>query len=207
MQVTRTPLDDVIATHLLGERPFRVRTPESEARAMSALKRALAGSPRAVLQKLTEVALELCNAQSAGVSLPEEVDGRRVFRWHAVAGGFGHLLFATLPRDFSPCGAVVDRREALLMIDPERYYTPLRQIRPHVTEALLVPFEFGGEMAGTVWVASHDAERHFDAEDRRVVSELAQFAAAAYARLRSFSADDIRDLSRMHQASQPGPKE
>jgi GAF domain-containing protein len=206
MQVVPGSLDDVIATHLLDQRRSRVRSREAEARAMAGLKQALAGSPRSVLQKLAEVAIELCNAQSAGVSLPEEVEARQVFRWHAVAGGFGHLLFATLPRDGSPCGTVVERAEALLMIEPERYYAPLRQITPRVTEALLVPFEYGGEMAGTVWVATHEPGRQFDAHDRRIMSELAQFAAEAYARLRSFKAEDIRDLSRMHLAPQPGWK-
>ena len=192
-------LDEVIATEALERRVPRVCHPEAEAEAMQALKRVLAGSPRAVLQKLVDVALGLCDAQSAGVSLLEQgSDGRRFFRWHAVAGEWAELLWTTLPREFSPCGAVLDRREALLMIDPERHYAPLGTVQPHVNEVLLVPFAARGETVGTVWVVAHDPARQFDREDRRIVGELTVFAAAAYERLLSFGAEDIRELSRMH---------
>jgi hypothetical protein len=60
-----------------------------------------------------------------------------------------------------------------------------------------------GETVGTVWVVWHDAGRQFDSEDRRIVAELTRFAAAAYERLRSFKADDVRKLSRMHLVSEP----
>ena len=206
MPAAACPLDDVIATELLDQRAPRVASGAAERNAMDELKRALAGSPRAVLQKLVEVGLQLCGAQSAGVSLLEEAEGRRFFRWHAVAGKWSPLLWATLPREFSPCGTVLDRHQALLMIDPERHFTPLAQVPPRVTEALLVPFAAGGEMVGTVWVVAHDAAQHFNGEDRRVVTELTRFAALAYQRLRSFKADDVRELSRMHLVSEPGKR-
>ena len=206
MQSGICPLDDVIATEVLDQRIPRVTSAAAERRAMGELKRALAGSPRAVLQKLVEVGLELCGAQSAGVSLLEEAEGRRFFRWHAVAGEWGSLLWTTLPREFSPCGTVLDRSEALLMVDPERYFTPLSQVPPRVAEVLLVPFTVGGEMVGTVWVVAHDPAHRFDSEDSRIVTQLTTFAAAAYERLQSFKADDVRELTRMHLVSEPGPR-
>jgi two-component system CheB/CheR fusion protein len=202
-----TPLDEVIATEALDQRLPRVRNLPAEDRALAEMKRVLAGSPRGVLQKLVEVALDLCDAQSAGITLLEEADGRRFFRWHAVTGQWSHLLWNTLPRDFSPCGTVLDRREALLMIDPERYFTPLLQIPPRAAEVLLVPFAVRGETVGTVWVITHDSGRQFDREDRRIVSELTEFAAAAYERLQSFKADDILELSRLHQVQGSKPPE
>jgi hypothetical protein len=198
-----TSLEDVIATEALERRVPRVRNLPAEARAMAELKRVLAGSPRAVLQKLVETAQDLCQAQSAGISLLEESDGRPVFRWHAITGQWGHLLWNTLPRELSPCGTVLDRREALLMIDPQRYFTPLVQIPPRVAEVLLVPFAVRGETVGTVWVIAHDSGRQFDREDRRIVSELTVFAAAAYERLLSFKADDILELSRLYLMQDP----
>lgn len=200
------PLEDVIATEALDQRAPRVTSAAAERRAMGELKRALAGSPRSVLQKLVEVALALCGAQSAGVSLLEEADGRRFFRWYAVAGAWAGLLWTTLPRDFSPCGTVLDRQEPLLMVDPERYFALLGQVPPRVTEVLLVPFEVGGEMVGTVWVVAHDAAQQFDSEDCRIVTELTRFAALAYGRLHSFKPDDVRELSRMHLVSERRPR-
>ena len=206
MQSPAVPLDEVIRTEMLERRAPRERDSGAEARAMSELRRGLAGSPRALLQRLTEVALELCGAQSAGVSLLEEEQGRRFFRWHAVSGEYKRLLCTTLPYKASPCGAVLDRREALLMIDPERHYTYFAQVRPYVVEVMLVPFAVRGETVGTLWIVSHDPARRFDAEDRRIVKALTEFAAAAYERLQSFSADDVRELSRMHLDSEKQEK-
>jgi GAF domain-containing protein len=200
-------VDEVIATDELERRPRRIADAAEEARAMVELQYALAGSPSALLQKLAEKALELCRAHSAGVSLLEEADGRRFFRWHAVTGRWGGLRWATLPRELSPCGTVLDRGTTLLMVDPERYFKPLAGVPPRVTEALLVPFTVGSELVGTVWVVSQDLARRFDAEDRRIVVALTDFAAAAYGRLKSFGQEDVRELSRMHLVSEPRPEE
>jgi hypothetical protein len=40
-------------------------------------------------------------------------------------------------------------------------------------------------------------------EDRRIVTQLTHFAAAAYERLQSFKAHDLVELSRMHLVSEP----
>ena len=109
-----------------------------------------------MLQALADVALELCQAHSAGISILEHADGRDFFRWHAVSGQWRAMQWNTLPREFSPCGTVLDRAAAQLMISPERYFTPMLQISPKVAEVLLVPFEVAGEMVGTVWVIAHD---------------------------------------------------
>ena len=182
MQVTP---DTVIDTQALYERPMRVRSAALEEQVTAELELGLAGSPARLLQKLTDLAMKLCASQSAGVSLLEESGGTRFFRWHAVSGEWGKLLGTTLPREFSPCGTVLDRREALLMIDPERYFTPLSQVPPRVEEVLLVPFSVRDEIVGTIWVVAHDRHRQFDLEDRRIVTRLTRFATAAYERLHS----------------------
>ena len=193
-----TTLESVIANdELARRRPRRRRQAELDA-ALDSLAAELASSARQILQKLSDVALALCQAHSAGVSLLEREGERRFFRWHAVSGRWAPLLWTTLPREFSPCGTVLDRRAAQLMILPERHFTPLAQVPPKVHEALLVPFEVSGELRGTVWVISHDAHRRFDSEDRRVVGALAGFAARAYDRLSSLSADDVAQLARLN---------
>lgn len=197
MQIAPIPLNQVIANDVLERRAVRVPDAGAQERAMQGLRDALTGSPRSVLQKLVEVALELCLAHSAGVSLLETAYGEPHFRWYAVAGAWRELLWTTLPRDFSPCGTVLDRSAAQLMILPERHFTPLTQITPQVAEVLLVPFAVKGELVGTVWAVAHDASRQFDREDRRVLSSLTQFAAEAYKRLASMTAEDVHELMRM----------
>jgi hypothetical protein len=198
------PLDKVIANDVLERRAIRKRNYAAEEHAMADIRRVLAGSPRSVLQKLADVALELCRAHSAGVSLLEEEGDKRYFRWHAVAGAWGSFLWATLPREMSPCGTVLDRAAAQLMIEPERYFAPLAQVPPHVSEALLVPFWVRGSVVGTVWAVSHDSSRQFDREDKRVITRLTEFAAKAYERLQSMTPQDVQELSHMHRGALAG---
>jgi CheY-like chemotaxis protein len=189
-------VDSVIANEELSRRRPRHRMQHALDAALGKLAGQLATSPRQVLQKLADAALELCQSQSAGVSLLEAEGARQFFRWHAVSGRWAPLLWTTLPRKFSPCGTVLDRKGAQLMIDPGRYFTPLASVPPKVHEALLVPFSIGGELAGTVWVVAHEPARRFDREDRQALARLAQFAAQAYECLSTLSVADVEHLSR-----------
>ena len=119
-------------------------------------------------------------AQRAGVSLLEEEEGRPIFRWHALAGRYAPHLWGTTPREFSPCGTVLDTDSTQLMSQLDRHYKYFAEVAPRISEALLVPFRVGGKAVGTVWVVSHDDARQFDAEDARVMETIAEFAAAAY---------------------------
>ncbi|MGQ0652512.1 MAG: response regulator [Betaproteobacteria bacterium] len=197
---TALSLDTVIANDELASRPARVGDPDAEARALHALRNVLVGSPRQVLQKLADTALSLCAAHSAGISLLEEEADRRIFRWHAVSGAWSHLLWTTLPRDFSPCGTVLDRHGPQFMVWPERHFTPLKQISPRVAEVVLVPFSLQSRMVGTVWVVAHDDSRRFDASDQRIVGKLAAAAAVCYERLSSLSEADVVELARSRAA-------
>lgn len=204
MQTLPAPLDAVIANEELSRRRPRHRLRDGLEQALDRLSQDLVSSPRRVLQSLADTALQLCHAHSAGVSLLEADGERQYFRWHAVSGKWAPLLWTTLPRDFSPCGTVLDRKAPQLMIDPERHFTPLAQVPPKVHEVLLLPFAVGGELVGTVWVVSHDRSRCFDSEDRRVLEHLCEFAARAYQQLSTLSADDVVQLSHLNaQARKP----
>ena len=63
---------------------------------------------------------------------------------------------------------------------PERHFTYLASVKPYIQEGLLIPFEVGGAAVGTIWVIVHNESRCFNAEDLRVLTNLSQFAAAAY---------------------------
>jgi PAS domain S-box-containing protein len=172
-------LDEVIITAELEARPKRPPNYRAEAEALGRLGQTMASSPDAVFQQLVDSALELCGAQSSGISLLEKLGQRSVFRWRATAGIFAPLVGSHLPREFSPCGAVLDREALLLMRRPARHYSYISGIADDVEEVLLVPFRGQGEIVGTVWLVAHGPKTRFDAEDARVITSLAQFAAAA----------------------------
>lgn len=150
-----------------------------------ALAEQLAASPDGILQKLTDTALALCRAHSAGVSLLEP-DGKR-FHWPAISGQWvGHVGGGT-PRDFGPCGTVLDCDAALLFSHPELDFDYFAPVSPLVEEALLMPFHVDGKAVGTVWVVMHDLSRRFDSEDLRLMTDLGAFAASAYQALGSLT--------------------
>ena len=186
--VASVPLESVLCTEELKRRPSRPPNYRAENQALLALAQELTNSPGSVLQKLVDIALELCRGHSAGISLLEEAGlpgglsprGDH-FRWHAVAGQWAPLVWnTTTPRDYGPCGTVLDRNITLLFSNAHRYYAQFAGVHPLLVEGLLVPFHVDGQAVGTVWVIAHDETRKFDAEDQRLLESLATFAAMAY---------------------------
>jgi signal transduction histidine kinase len=167
------------STDELSRRPARPPDYAAENRALVALVEAMTAAPDDILQYLAETALDLCRADSAGLSLLDTE--RRRFRWAAVAGRWANHLGGGTPRDFGPCGTVLDRDAALLFSRPERHYHYLDFAKPYMEEGLLIPFYVGGQAVGTIWILAHEPSRKYDSEDLRVMTNLAHFAAAAYA--------------------------
>src|SRR5262245_51944934 len=184
VQEPRPSLESIITTAELARRPTRSPDFEAESVALTTLMHSMAvatgsAGADAVLQQLAEIALILCRAHSAGVSLLDKENGQDVFRWRAAAGTWARFLGRTIARDASPCGIVLERNAPLLMAYPERHFL-YEDETPPIVETLHVPFHFEGKPVGTVWIIAHDGTRSFDAEDQRLLSRLTSFAAAAY---------------------------
>jgi PAS domain S-box-containing protein len=178
-------LRSVLSLDELRKRPTRAPEFAAECRGLLTLGEQLATAPDQVLQRLAETTMALCRAQSAGISLLEP-DGRH-FYWPAIAGEWAEKVGGGTPRDYGPCGTVLDSDSALLFSHPELdfdYYAP---VKPVVEEALLVPFYVNGEAVGTVWAVMHDRSRLFDSEDLRLMTDLCAFAASTYRALNSLN--------------------
>jgi PAS domain S-box-containing protein len=173
-------LSSMVSTDELNRRPSRPADFVAENQALIALAQTLATAPETVLQKLADTALILCRAHSAGLSLLEEPDQKRRFHWRAIAGEWASHRGGGTPREFGPCGTVLDRNTAMLCSHPERDFPYFGEVTPLLEEALLIPFYVKEEAIGTIWVVSHDQNRRFDKEDLRLMTNLGTFAAAAY---------------------------
>jgi GAF domain-containing protein len=149
------------------------------------LTRQMAEAPDQVLDRLAEAALGLCRAHTVGISILEEEGDRELFRWGALAGQLCAEKGRRLPRDPSPCGMALDRRESLLFSYPESHFTFPGLVDPPIVEVLLTPIYNESVPVGTMWVMSHEEGRRFDRADLRVVNELGRFASSAYAVLAS----------------------
>ena len=173
-------LESILCTDELSRRAERPPDHEKENAALVALAEALADSPQTVLQTLADTILNACKAGSAGISLLREINGERRFYWPAIAGQWETHIGGGTPRDFGPCGDVLDRNAPLLFHHLARRYTYFQEVTPTVEEALLVPFYVDGSAVGTIWAVAHDDCRKFDAEDLRLMAGLGKFASSAY---------------------------
>lgn len=181
-------LEDVIRTPELQARPARAPDYDRENVALLRLVEAMSKSPRDIFERLTESVLVLCNAHSAGISLLNRRKDQ--FYWPAVAGEWCGYVGGGTPREFGPCGTVLDRDATVLFTHPERHFGYLQAAEPRIEEGLLVPFHIDGQAVGTIWAISHDPERRFDAEDARLLESLSRFTAAAYLTLANIGAMD-----------------
>jgi len=172
----------------LRRRPSRPPDYETETRALAALVSALADSPRTVLQTLADTVLAVLHADSAGLSLLTK-DKKR-FYWAAIAGAWRPHSGGGTPRDFGPCGDVLDRNIPMLFTHWERRYPYLSMATPLADEGLLAPFHVNGEAVGTIWAIAHSKCRSFDAEDLRLLESMGRFASAAY-----HAVESIEDLT------------
>lgn len=97
-------VDGIIITSELMRRSCRLADYVVENRALIELTHAMARNPRDLFEVLVQTSLTLCRAQSAGISLLNEKEGR--FIWPAVAGKFAKFVGGGTPRNFGPCGTV-----------------------------------------------------------------------------------------------------
>ena len=203
------PRDCILATTELERRPRRAPDHAAELRTLGELAQALADAPATIFPRLAEAMREALQADSAGISLLA-TEGDR-FHWVAIAGAWQPHTGGGTPRDFGPCGDVLDLDAPQLFQHPERRYTYLAAMSPPIVECLMLPIRVRGEVVGTIWVMAHTAQRRFDAEDLRRLLGLARFAAAAHAGAleihrgrngRRAALDRMEDARRTHDAMQ-----
>jgi signal transduction histidine kinase/ActR/RegA family two-component response regulator len=185
------PLEAVLCTDELNRRPTRAPDYEMENRALVSLVEALVESPQTILQSLADSILIVLKAGSAGISLLTKDEQR--FYWPVIVGQWKSHIGGGTPRDFGPCGDVLDHNAPLMFKHIERRYTYFLPVTPPVEECLLVPFYVDGKAVGTIWAVAHDKRRKFDSEDMRQLTSLGMFAAAAYQTVASLDATEKQE--------------
>jgi signal transduction histidine kinase len=178
ISIPAASLESILCTEELLNRPSRPPDHKVENSALVALTSALADSPRTILQTLADKVLEILQADSAGLSLLTKDEER--FYWAAIAGAWQPHIGGGTPRDFGPCGDVLDHNRSMLFTHWERRYPYLSTAIPLADEGLLVPFHVNGKAVGTIWAIAHSSRRKFDAEDLRLLESMSRFASVAY---------------------------
>ncbi len=171
-------LEDILITSELARRRPRAPDYASENCALVALAREMAVNPCNLMQALVDKAVDLCRADTAGISvLKTDTDGEYL-AWEALSGVYARYIMSRTPRYFSPCGTTLDRNAPQLFSHPARYFTYFTQADVPIVEGLVVPVYVSGRPHGTMWIMAHDETRHFDVEDVRLMTSLAAFASA-----------------------------
>jgi signal transduction histidine kinase/ActR/RegA family two-component response regulator len=192
----------VLVTERLALRPARSPDFAAENVALVSLAQALTGPDESFLQFLAELALEVCHAESAGISVLRTAhEGGPSFDWVAAAGLCEPSRHATSPFEDSACGITVTLNAPQLFSYPQRHFAYLGTLEAEVVEGLVVVIPSGQGAHGTIWVMSHSDRKQFDREDCRLLNSLAGFASAALTLRRSRrQAEDEAD--RTHRARQ-----
>ncbi len=161
-------LHDLLLDREFLERKNVPSRAERRFEALQALTRVFTDAP----QKLVEIAVEFCGADSAGISL-EDPEAKK-FRWVAISGSFSQYLYGTTPRFFSPCGTCLStgRPQHYRLTKP--YYDFLGVEAKPITDGLLIPWT-SDHSKGTIWAVSHGSRETFTPDDFKLLSTLADF--------------------------------
>jgi len=177
------PVAETLITDRLFSRPADSPDHLREKLALQDLARYMSDEPSKVLPHLVQLAMELCEAGSAGVSILER--GTNEFRWFGLAGILSVFEGEKTPRHNSPCGVCLDIEGPVLLERPERAFDWIRDADIAVPEVLLVPLSRTGlDAIGTLWVVS-DTVGHFNSGHARMLTELSSFAAMALRMIQS----------------------
>jgi hypothetical protein len=186
-------VDEVLITPELSSRRPTSRDFQTETHAYSEIAETFGGTTESTLQTLVAAGVRMCRAGSCGLSVLQALHGGGTqFCWTHMAGVYANYVGGTTRRDFSPCGVTLDRCSPQLFYYPGRLFTYFQAVEPPIVEGLVLPVTYDRESLGTLWIVSHDEERHFDSEDVRIMTALAYFTVAA---LRLQKPDWVREFA------------
>lgn len=172
---TPTKPTDLLVTGLLAVRTPRRADLQAELIAFRELSQVMLEEPERAAQRFVEIALALCGAGTAGLSVcAKDEHGADIFRWDNLAGRLAGYIGGTTPRHFSPCGLCLDEGGPVLVARPARIFTYFEPLADPIVEALILPlYDAGHVPLATIWIVAHDEDHGFDAEDARIMTQLA----------------------------------
>jgi transcriptional regulator with GAF, ATPase, and Fis domain len=168
---------DIRSDATFAARRVHVRDVAVQMSGMQRIAHAFVENPETILQELVNAAVELCGADSAGISIErEDRTDQDFYHWVATAGQYSGFLNAVLPRYPSACGVCLERGQPQLFRVNQRFFDLMGIQAPLVTDGILLPWEVD-ETRGTIFIMAHGRTEAFDQEDCRMMQVLADFAA------------------------------
>jgi transcriptional regulator with GAF, ATPase, and Fis domain len=160
-------------------RHLHTRDAATDMEGMHRLAKAFVEHPETLLQELVNAAVDICGADSAGISIQSHKEGGEIFyHWVATAGKYAPFFDAILPSSPSACGQCIERGRPQIFRVTQRFFDLMGVDAPVVTDGILIPWQVD-ETRGTIWIMSHTLTEAFDTGDCRMMEVLANFAAMA----------------------------
>jgi hypothetical protein len=183
------------AARAASQSSTRLESPGSQTVALHRLMRDRSKALGDRLQDTVEAASELCETDCAGITRLERLpEGAEALRWIAATGPLRLAIGQSMGLDRN-LRSVFKEQKPRLVFHPHRLFSHIAEAW-HVSEALLVPWgnktsessqtessqtESSGR-SGILWVVQRDGSKRLDADDIRVLTHLAAFAAFIVAR-------------------------
>jgi len=168
---------DLESDPAFARRQVHARDVVSHVQGMNRLARVFVESPTNILQELVNAAVDLCGADSAGISIEQnDATDDNFYHWVAAAGQYSGFVDAKLPRYPSACGVTLERSRPQIFRVAQQFFDLMGIQAPIVTDGLLLPWQVD-ETRGTIWIMAHGRDEAFDGEDCRMMQALANFAA------------------------------
>lgn len=168
---------DILTDPAFASRRVHFRSAAAQMEGMRRIAHAFVENPATILQELVNAAVELCGADSAGISIEKDDRTEKDFyHWVATAGQYSGFLDAVLPRYPSACGVCLERGRPQLFRVGQPFFDLMGIQAPLITDGILLPWRVG-ETRGTIFIMAHAREEAFDLEDCRMMQVLAEFAA------------------------------
>ena len=167
---------DIREDAAFAARPIHSRDAVAQMEGIRRIARVFVEKPEAILQELVNAAVEICGADSAGISIEDEKGGdQNFYHWVATAGQYTDFLNARLPRYPSACGICLERNgpQSFKVLQP--FFDILGIQAPLVTDGVLLPWN-DGETRGTLFIMAHGRAEAFDSNDCQFMLTLADFA-------------------------------
>jgi hypothetical protein len=171
---------DILSDPQYAARKPNARDVSLQMAGLERLAHAFVENPETILQELVNAAVDLCGADSAGISIEkQDPTDEHFYHWVATAGLYSGFLNAILPRYPSACGICLERGRPQLFRVSQRFFEILGVEAPPVTDGILLPWQVDATR-GTIFVMAHGRNEVFDHGDIRTMQLLADFAAAGF---------------------------
>jgi hypothetical protein len=168
---------DLQSDPAFAARRLHTRDVAMQMEGMRRLTRAFVEDPDTILQQLVNAAVELCGADSAGITLEQTGPSDALsYKWVATSGQYADYVNATLPPEPNPCHITLERGAPQIVRVTQPFFDMLGVNAPLVTDGMLLPWHVE-ETRGTVWIVAHGRTEAFDGDDCRMMQVLADFAA------------------------------